>query len=399
MDISFSFDFTPLVWVLLGLFVAASVVATLFGFTLFRKIRRSEDPDAIVQPDLPGEEEVAKELPMASVVVIAYRDRDLYDFLDSLRAQDYPNFEIIIVSETSVRENENMAEKYNSGTGPALKFCFFPPGSHSLSRKKLGLTIGIKAASGDVIVTTTSRSEIKSTRWLTALMRNFSPYTDVVLGYVAPDFDLYPTSVRPLRRFEQLSTAAQWLSAAIAGKAYRGDGRNLAYRRSKFFDVKGYAESIQLVSGEDDIFINSIATPANTRVELSEASIISPGWGEETLRLTADAREQYRFTSAWLPSAPFRKAGLSAAAQWTACLAAIATALVALPNLLPLCFITPLVVAAYLVQSYLYRSGARALGDDRKWGLSPLLLLARPIDNLLFDFSRRGNRNSNFTYR
>jgi cellulose synthase/poly-beta-1,6-N-acetylglucosamine synthase-like glycosyltransferase len=46
-----------------------------------------------------------------------------------------------------------------------------------------------------------------------------------------------------------------------------GVGRNLAYRRSMFFENNGYGAHNHLVSGDDDLFVNSNATKANTTVE------------------------------------------------------------------------------------------------------------------------------------
>lgn len=392
MDTFFSADISAPVWAAITTLVVAAVAAALLGFRGIARLRRGESP----QPESTAPESA----PKASVVVIGYNDVDLSAFLDSLRSQDYPDYEVIVVSETSQRENDAKAEKYTFPEGgPTLKFCYFPPGSHAVSRKKLALTIGIKAAEGEVIVTTTSRCEIRSPQWLSAIMRNFSQYTDIVIGYAAQDFDELPKRIRPLRRFEENMTSAQWLSAAADGNTYRGDGMNLAYRRQVFFDVKGFAGSIELVNGEDDIFISSIATEANTRLELSEASIVTPKWGDEAPRLSADAREHYRFTSTYLPRKPFVTVGCASAAQWLGLAAAATAAGMALPNLLPLCVVAAVAAISYTVQALLYRKGARVLGDDSKWGLAPLFLLVRPIDNFIFSLSRRGNRSSNFTYR
>ncbi len=37
---------------------------------------------------------------------------------------------------------------------------------------------------------------------------------------------------------------------------YRGASGNIAFRRDKFFDNKGFSSSLNLRSGDDDIFIN-----------------------------------------------------------------------------------------------------------------------------------------------
>ncbi len=59
---------------------------------------------------------------------------------------------------------------------------------------------------------------------------------------------------------------------AMRGIPYMGVGRNLAYRRSMFFSNKGYGAHNHLISGDDDLFVNTHATKANTVVEISQES-------------------------------------------------------------------------------------------------------------------------------
>ncbi len=53
------------------------------------------------------------------------------------------------------------------------------------------------------------------------------------------------------------------------GVPYMGVGRNLAYRRSVFFENKGFGAHNHLQSGDDDLFVNTNATGKNTCVEFS----------------------------------------------------------------------------------------------------------------------------------
>lgn len=55
-----------------------------------------------------------------------------------------------------------------------------------------------------------------------------------------------------------------------------GVGRNLAYKRSLFFSVKGFASHQHLLSGDDDLFVNETATAQNVSVCIEpEAKTIS----------------------------------------------------------------------------------------------------------------------------
>ncbi|MER3127497.1 glycosyltransferase family 2 protein, partial [Bacillus pumilus] len=69
-----------------------------------------------------------------------------------------------------------------------------------------------------------------------------------------------------LIRFETFHTALQYLSYALAGKPYMGVGRNLSYKKAVFLRNKGFSSINQIPSGDDDLFINQVATSANTAI-------------------------------------------------------------------------------------------------------------------------------------
>jgi hypothetical protein len=52
-----------------------------------------------------------------------------------------------------------------------------------------------------------------------------------------------------------------------------GVGRNMAYRKETFIREKGFSKSLNLQSGDDDLFVNGIANEYNTRVEISSESV------------------------------------------------------------------------------------------------------------------------------
>jgi hypothetical protein len=64
-----------------------------------------------------------------------------------------------------------------------------------------------------------------------------------------------------------MTIAMQYLGMAIRGVPYMGVGRNLAYRRSVFFENKGFGTHKDIVTGDDDLFVNSNAKKSNTSVE------------------------------------------------------------------------------------------------------------------------------------
>jgi len=52
-----------------------------------------------------------------------------------------------------------------------------------------------------------------------------------------------------------------------------GVGRNLAYKKSEFFKANGFVNHMKIKSGDDDLFINQVATKTNSTICFSKNSI------------------------------------------------------------------------------------------------------------------------------
>jgi hypothetical protein len=69
--------------------------------------------------------------------------------------------------------------------------------------------------------------------------------------------------------YDTLTIAMQYMGFAMLGFPYMGVGRNMAYRRSTFFRLKGFAGFLHVASGDDDLLINAFGKAHNTRIEPS----------------------------------------------------------------------------------------------------------------------------------
>ena len=104
-----------------------------------------------------------RDCPKASVIAYTPEDGELLDeFIEMVCAQDYPDFELILVLDAGAETRAMFVEKYASI--PNIYLTFVPPGSQNLSRRKLAITLGMKAAKGDVAVITTSICHIPGAR-------------------------------------------------------------------------------------------------------------------------------------------------------------------------------------------------------------------------------------------
>lgn len=270
----FSLDITLTVWLVLASALAATLVAVGYVAVQSRRVARARRFCDSVE-SLPG----AGDCPCLPVSVIVYSQDEaeaLEVLLRSIMAQDYPaEMEIIVVNEgdsSDIRDTVAMLQQ----AFPALYLTHTPDGAHSLSRKKLAITLGVKAARHDTVVLTAIGAEIRSTLWLRDMMRHFSAdgSVELVIGYAAqmPDGDDGPGA--GCRAFDSAVRAVRWLGAAIGGHPFRATEFNVAYTRRAFFRNKGFSRSLNLHSGDDDIFISEIARRGNTAVELGENSIV-----------------------------------------------------------------------------------------------------------------------------
>ena len=128
--------------------------------------------------------------------------------------------------------------------------------------KKFAQFIGIKAAKNDILLFTDADCQPESDKWLEDMTSHFDDKTDFVLGYGG--YLNEKGLLNKYIRYDSMTIAMQYLGMAIRGIPYMGVGRNLAYRRSVFFNNKGFGAHNHIISGDDDLFVNSNATKSNT---------------------------------------------------------------------------------------------------------------------------------------
>jgi glycosyltransferase involved in cell wall biosynthesis len=208
---------------------------------------------------------VSEEKNPVSVIICARNEaKNLTNYLSSVLDQDYPDYEVIVVNDCSEDNSFNVLGTYLLKY-PHLKISNVNKDPKFNHNKKFAQFIGIKAAKNDILLFTDADCQPESPKWIEGMASHFVGATDFVLGYGG--YLKEKGILNKYIRYDSMTIAMQYLGMALRGMPYMGVGRNLAYRRSVFFKNKGFGSHNHIISGDDDLFVNTNANKKNTTVE------------------------------------------------------------------------------------------------------------------------------------
>lgn len=211
-----------------------------------------------------------KRIPISVIVCAKNEEENVTAFVPLLMQQDYPDFEVVLIDDASSDETLAIFEGFEKQY-PNIKLVKVQNNEAFWGNKKFALTLGIKAAKYEHLLFTDADCYPASDQWIKQMSAHFTPQKTIVLGYGAYE-KISGSLVNKLIRFETLLTATSYFSWAKLGKPYMGVGRNLAYKREEFFNVRGFMDHMKIRSGDDDLFINQAATEANCTLSFSADS-------------------------------------------------------------------------------------------------------------------------------
>lgn len=208
--------------------------------------------------------------PVSIIICARNEDDNLTEFLPKILVQDYPEFEVIVVNDCSIDNTENVIDEF-AKIFPNLKKVTIKEDDYYKHGKKFAVMVGIKGTKYDNLLFTDADCFPANENWLKDMASGFVNKKEIVLGYGA--YKKGEGFLNKLIRFDTFLIAANYLSAAIKGKAYMGVGRNLAYKKDLFYKQKGFSKHYHITSGDDDLFINQACTQENTNVVVSHNAI------------------------------------------------------------------------------------------------------------------------------
>lgn len=257
-----------LIWVVLvvlALGYALPIAAFAVGF---RRVVRSSKPVA------GSSKPVAGPLPFVSVIVPARNEAaHIEACLRSILANDYPaeRFEVVVVDDQSTDGTGARVRQLRARVRQAVRagaagleaperlrlLTLTTAEAPAHAHKKHALERGIAAARGDLLLTTDADSLVPK-HWLRTMVSCFDEATGLVAGPV-----LLQVGARPfdqMQALEFLGLVAVGAGAIGLGHPILCSGANLAYRRQVFDQVGGYRDLLHRTSGDDDLFLQKVAT-------------------------------------------------------------------------------------------------------------------------------------------
>lgn len=200
-----------------------------------------------------------------SIIICARDEADnIVKNLPGVLVQDYKTtHEIILVNDNSVDESKYIIDEFKKSF-KNLNHIELTQEAKMIPGKKFPLSMGIKSAKYETLLLTDADCVPASELWIQKMQDGYDAGTEIVLGYGA--YHKKSGLLNKLIRFETFHTALQYLSYALAGLPYMGIGRNLSYKREVFIKNKGFSSINHVPSGDDDLFINQVATKQNTSI-------------------------------------------------------------------------------------------------------------------------------------
>lgn len=205
-----------------------------------------------------------KRIPVSIIVCAKNEAENVARFVPMLMEQDYPDFEVVLIDDASSDATLDLFEAFEKQYSN-IKLVKVENNEAFWGNKKFALTLGIKAATKEYLLFTDADCFPASKDWIKEMTSNFTLNKTIVLGYGAYE-KVANSFLNKIIRFETMLTAVQYFSWAKSGHPYMGVGRNLAYKKEEFFNVRGFMDHMKIRSGDDDLFINQASSSKNTTI-------------------------------------------------------------------------------------------------------------------------------------
>lgn len=254
--------------ILLGLLVGLFLIQILYYFICYGPMRGHRNPSS---------DRNANERGLSVVVPLLEADYGfIHERLPSLLTQNLKEYQVVVVDLTGDKEVADQFELMKTRWGERLTTTRMHIDKTHNILTKMALNVGIKAARYDQLLFTLPDCMPRTERWAEMMLKGFVGH-DVVLGYSS--IHSAKGVANRLMRCANMALSARWLSSAVRHRPYRGTLSNLGFRKSVYFDARGF-NFLNINMGEDDLFVMKIANRHNTAIVAGgSATIDQRTWG------------------------------------------------------------------------------------------------------------------------
>lgn len=264
MDIHFEMPLAENAFLLILLFFFLVTIAVQLGFHwfFFRRLAFHK----------PSDHEMSHRAftgPVSVILCVRDEGHHLRRNLSYILEQDYPDYEVMVVDYGSVDDTSEFLDEMKK-IHPRLAVISLGSSVSFMRGKKFPLSVGIRSARHDRILLTDAQCRPASRGWIRLVSSHLQNEKEVVLGYC-----LYRKRTGFFARLVHLDNlwmSIQYLSFALSGRAFKGMGQNMAFKKELFFRVNGFVSHYDILNGHDDLFVNQVSSGHNTAIEVSPAS-------------------------------------------------------------------------------------------------------------------------------
>jgi len=244
------------------LFISVVFVQILYYTLIFSRFSYAKE-----QPKL------KQNIPISVLIACKDEAENIKENIPKLLNQDYPNFEIILVNDASTDATSKIlkifSEQYKN-----IKIVTIPKTKTYWGNKKNALTKGIAIAQNEHLLFTDADCVPSDKNWIQSMSNSFSKDKQLILGYGG--YKKSSSWLNKLIRYETLLTAWQYFSYAKIGIPYMGVGRNMAYTKTLFYKSDGFKNHKHIRSGDDDLFVNQVASVHNLKLNWQAHTLSIP---------------------------------------------------------------------------------------------------------------------------
>ncbi|MFZ0455218.1 MAG: glycosyltransferase [Ignavibacteriaceae bacterium] len=187
-----------------------------------------------------------------SIIIAAKNEEaNIPSLIKSLQELDYPkeSFEVVLVDDNSSDGTYKIA---NERIEYLSNFRIFKVEEKEFLAKKGALSFGINKAKNPFILITDADCHPQK-EWLKFYSERFEHGYDFIFGH--SPFYGDNSLINKISCFENLRSAILTFSAAKIGIPYSASARNFGFKKSSFEKLKGYSNTTETLSGDDDLLL------------------------------------------------------------------------------------------------------------------------------------------------